>query len=169
VTTTNATDLLIGANCVRTWTSGAGSGFALRLLTEPDGDIAEDALTTAPGSISATAPLGSAGPWVMQMVAFRKAGGSTTTPTPAPTPSNSVTLAWDPNAATGNSATNTAGYYLYMGTTNGIYIQVTDVKIATTYVVQNLTSGTTYYFAVTAYDSNGVQSPYSNQVSYTVP
>jgi hypothetical protein len=56
-----------------------------------------------------------------------------------------------------------------MGTTNGIYIQVTDVKTATTYVVQNLTSGTTYYFAVTAYDSNGVQSPYSNQVSYTVP
>ena len=56
-----------------------------------------------------------------------------------------------------------------MGITNGTYTQVTDVQTATTYTVQNLTSGTTYYFAVTAYDSNGLQSPYSNQVSYTVP
>jgi hypothetical protein len=187
VTTTNATDLLLGANCVRTWTSGAGSGFAQRLLTEPDGDIAEDALATTAGSISATAPLASAGPWVMQMVAFRGAGSPTTnptpaptptpsptpiptpSPTPAPTPSNSVTLAWDANAVTGNSATDTAGYDLYMGITNGTYTQVTDVQTATSYTVQNLTSGTTYYFAVTAYDSNRLQSPYSNQVSYTVP
>jgi len=165
VTTTNATDLILGANCVRTSTTGPGSGFAQRLLTKPDGDIAEDALATIAGSISATAPLSSAGPWVMQMVAFRVAGS----PTPAPTPSNSVTLAWDPDAATGNSATNTAGYYLYIGTTSGTYTQVTDVKNATTYVVQNLTSGTTYYFAVTAYNSSGTQSPYSNQVSYAVP
>jgi hypothetical protein len=101
----------------------------------------------------------------MQMVAFRGAGS----PTPAPTPSNSVTLAWDPNGATGNSATNTAGYDLYMGTANGTYTQVIDVKTATTYTVQNLTSGTTYYFAVTAYNSSGAQSPDSNQVSYTAP
>jgi len=169
VTTTNATDLILGANCVRTSTTGPGSGFAQRLLTKPDGDIAEDALATTAGSISATAPLGSAGPWVMQMVAFRGAGSPTTSPTPAPTPSNSVTLAWNPEAATGNSATNAAGYYLYIGTTNGTYTQVTDVKNATTYVVPNLTSGTTYYFAVTAYNSSGTQSPYSNQVSYAVP
>ena len=165
VTTTNATDLILGANCVWTSTTGPGSGFAQRLLTKPDGDIAEDALATIAGSISATAPLSSAGPWVMQMVAFRVAGS----PTPAPTPSNSVTLAWNPEAATGNSATNAAGYYLYIGTTNGTYTQVTDVKNATTYVVPNLTSGTTYYFAVTAYNSTGTQSPYSNQVSYAVP
>ena len=40
------------------------------MLTSPDGDIAEDQMVTATGSYSATAPLASAGPWIMQMVAF---------------------------------------------------------------------------------------------------
>jgi DNA end-binding protein Ku len=35
------------------------------------GDIAEDRVVTATGSYTATAPLGSAGAWIMQMVAFR--------------------------------------------------------------------------------------------------
>ena len=79
VTTTNATDLLFGANIVQTITSGPGSGFTSRLLTVPDGDIAEDRMVTAVGSYSATAPL-SSGQWIMQMVAFRtpvSGGGST--------------------------------------------------------------------------------------------
>ena len=46
-----------------------------RLLTN-DGDIAEDRVVTAAGSYSASAPLSSAGPWVMQMVAFRAAGSA---------------------------------------------------------------------------------------------
>src|SRR5208283_4707100 len=50
---------------------GPGSGFTQRLLTSPDGDIAEDEAVTATGSYSATAPLSSSGPWIMQMVAFR--------------------------------------------------------------------------------------------------
>ena len=70
-TTTNATDLIFAANIVITLTSGPGSGFTTRLLTSPDGDIAEDQMVTATGSYSASAPLTSAGPWIMQMVAFR--------------------------------------------------------------------------------------------------
>ncbi|HEV2500517.1 MAG TPA: choice-of-anchor D domain-containing protein, partial [Terriglobia bacterium] len=46
------------------------NGFTQRLLTSPDGDIAEDEMTTTAGSYAATAPL-SSGAWVMQMVAFR--------------------------------------------------------------------------------------------------
>jgi hypothetical protein len=69
VTTTSATDLLVGANTVETSTIGAGTGFTQRLTT-PDGDIAEDRAVTATGSYSATAPLSSAGGWVMQMVAL---------------------------------------------------------------------------------------------------
>jgi hypothetical protein len=72
-TTTNPTDLIFGANTVFTWTSGPASGFTQRLLT-PYGDIAEDRMVRAAGTYSATAPLGSSGPWVMQMVAFRAAG-----------------------------------------------------------------------------------------------
>jgi len=40
VTTTNATDLLFGANLVQTSTTAPCSGFTKRLLTTPDGDIA---------------------------------------------------------------------------------------------------------------------------------
>jgi hypothetical protein len=69
-TTTNATDLIFGANTVYTYTTGPASGFTQRLLT-PYGDIAEDRMVTATGTYSATAPLGQSGPWVMQMVAFR--------------------------------------------------------------------------------------------------
>ena len=79
-TTTNATDLLFGANLVITKTTGAGTGFTKRLLTVPDGDIAEDEMVTAVGSYSATAPLGS-GQWIMQMVAFRTPSGGTLVPT----------------------------------------------------------------------------------------
>jgi len=70
-TTTNATDLIFGANVVVTSTKGPGSGFTERLLTTPDGDIAEDETETAAGSYSATAPLTSSGHWIMQMVAFK--------------------------------------------------------------------------------------------------
>jgi fibronectin type 3 domain-containing protein len=72
-TTTNAADLLFGANLVGSTTTGPGSGFASRLLTQPDGDIAEDTMVTATGSYSATAPINPSNPWIMQMVAFRAA------------------------------------------------------------------------------------------------
>ena len=45
--TTNATDLLVAGNIVGSTTTGPGSGFTQRLLTAPDGDIAEDRLTIA--------------------------------------------------------------------------------------------------------------------------
>lgn len=73
VTTTSASDLIFGANLVQNLTTGAGKGFTRRLLTSPDGDIAEDRTVTTTGSYSATAPLNNRGQWIMQMVAFRAA------------------------------------------------------------------------------------------------
>jgi hypothetical protein len=84
--TSNATDLLVGANTVQSGTTGAGSGFKLRLLTVPDGDVAEDTVVTTTGSYGASAPLINAGGWVMQLVAFRAAGTPAPTPTPSPAP-----------------------------------------------------------------------------------
>ena len=75
VTTTNANDLLVGANLVQTLTTGPGTGFTNRVITSPDGDILEDRVVTATGSYSATAPDSPAGAWIMQMVAFRAASG----------------------------------------------------------------------------------------------
>jgi len=59
-TTTNATDLIFGANIVLTHTTGAGSGFTQRLLTSPDGDIAEHRMVSAVGSYNAVASITSA-------------------------------------------------------------------------------------------------------------
>jgi len=74
VTTTNSNDLLVGGNMVWTITAGPGIGFTSRMITSPDGDIAEDQVVTSTGSYRATAPLSGAGPWVMQLVTFRAAG-----------------------------------------------------------------------------------------------
>src|ERR1700682_6183052 len=72
VTTTNANDLIIGANLVQTGTSGPGSGFTSRMITTPDSDIAEDRIVTAPGSYTATALVSPSGQWIMQLVAFKR-------------------------------------------------------------------------------------------------
>ena len=67
-TTTSANELIFGADMVATTTGAAGSGFTSRIITSPDGDIAEDKVVTTAGSNSATATLDGSGPWVMQMV-----------------------------------------------------------------------------------------------------
>ena len=82
LTTRSATDLLIGANIVAQQTTGPGTGFTQRFITNPDGDIAEDRVVTAIGSYGATAPV-SGGAWVMQAVAF-VASGQAPPPPPGP-------------------------------------------------------------------------------------
>jgi len=75
-----------------------------------------------------------------------------------------ATLAWDPN-----TESDLAGYRIHYGTASGSYTVHTDVHNVTTYTVDGLTAGQTYYFAVTAYDASGNESGYSNPVSYAVP
>ena len=43
-----------------------------------------------------------------------------------------------------------------------------DVGKVTSYVVGNLTTGTTYYFVVTSYSGSGTESAYSNEVSKSI-
>src|SRR4029077_11903515 len=62
-TTTNALDLIFGANITHSHTSGPGTGFTKRLITSPHRDIAEDRVVTTAGSYSASAPLKGHGPW----------------------------------------------------------------------------------------------------------
>jgi hypothetical protein len=113
LTTKSATDLLVGANIVAQHTNGPGANFSQRLLTNPDGDIAEDRVVTAAGTYSASAPL-SGGGWVMQMVAFAASGQSQPPPPPPgpqyaqgnsavpQTPQTSVTLPYTAAQTTGN-------------------------------------------------------------------
>jgi hypothetical protein len=76
----------------------------------------------------------------------------------------SVELAWD--ASTDPAV---AGYRLYEGAASRVYTNTMDVGKATIGTVSNLVGGVTYYFAVTDYDTNGLESDYSSEVAYTVP
>jgi hypothetical protein len=69
-------------------------------------------------------------------------------------------LSWDAN-------TELAGYTVYYGTISGVYSVIVPVGLVTTYTVTGLNPGT-YYFAVTAENTSGVSSGYSNQVSKTI-
>ncbi|MGQ0811708.1 MAG: fibronectin type III domain-containing protein [Nitrospiraceae bacterium] len=73
-----------------------------------------------------------------------------------------ATLAWaggDPSVS---------GYNIYYGTMSGSYEGVINVGGNTEYTISNLEPGTTYYFAVTAYNDGG-ESGFSGEVSKTVP
>src|SRR5260221_5561852 len=73
---------------------------------------------------------------------------------------DSVTLAWLPS-----TDTNVVGYNVYYGGASGVYTNKISTINTTNTIVPNLIEGTTYYFAATAYDSNGVESPFSNEAS----
>lgn len=83
----------------------------------------------------------------------------------------SATLSWSaPTARTdGSPLTNLAGYRIYYGRMSGIYdyqIGISNPGILD-YVVENLASGN-WYFALAAYDSQGLESDRSNEVSRNI-
>jgi len=76
----------------------------------------------------------------------------------------SVTLAWDPSV----DAT-VIGYRVHYGTTSQTYTETLDSGSNTVGTVEGLVAGKTYYFVVTAYTVQGVESVPSWEISYTVP
>ncbi len=70
-----------------------------------------------------------------------------------------VTLEWDPNAEA-----DLAGYKIHYGTTSGQYDRNIDVGNVTQYTITGLSDGV-YYFAATAYNTSGIESAYSNEIS----
>src|SRR5262245_56885646 len=71
----------------------------------------------------------------------------------------SVDLGWAKNPEQ-----DVMGYKVYFGTASGVYGEFDDVS-ETTASVSDLTVGVRYYFAVTAYDSSGLESDYSQEVT----
>ena len=76
----------------------------------------------------------------------------------------SITLAW--NQSTDPTV---AGYNIYYGGASGNYTNTLSVGNATNATITGLAQGTTYYFAATTYDSSGMESQFSSEVSYTIP
>jgi predicted phage tail protein len=73
-----------------------------------------------------------------------------------------VKLAWN-----ANTESDLAGYKVYYGTASRSYGPSTNTGNVTSYTVTGLSTGT-YYFAVTAYDSSGNESGFSNEVLKTI-
>ena len=76
----------------------------------------------------------------------------------------SITLGWSPSIDPA-----VVGYKIYYGVVSGVYINSIDVGNVTNVVITNLADNITYYFAATSYDSNGVESDFSNQIAVKTP
>jgi hypothetical protein len=168
VTTTNATDLLFAANLVQSTTTGPGAGFTSRLLTQPDGDIAEDTMVTTTGSYGATAPVSPANPWIMQLVAFRTPTACSTSPT-APgsltaseASSSQINLSWTASM----SCVGVANYVVQrcQGAGCATFAQIA-TPTGTTFVDTGLAANTSYTYQVQAVDNSSRLSAFSSPVT----
>lgn len=78
---------------------------------------------------------------------------------PTNTPAN-VVLAWD-----ASPSTEVTGYNVYWGSASGYYTNLVTTTNLTA-IITNLQRGVTYYFAATAFTATGLESEFSNEVSY---
>ena len=87
------------------------------------------------------------------------APASSVTTAPA---TQSVTLLWNGNP----SSDQVAGYRVYFGTASGSYSDSVVAGNVTSRTMTGLTNGVPYFFAITAYDGEGLESAFSAEVSY---
>ncbi len=80
-------------------------------------------------------------------------------------PAHQVSLSWNP------STSQVIGYNVYRGTqSGGPYSQLNSVAdSATSFSDESVSAGQTYFYVVTAVDSDNVQSAYSNEATAVIP
>jgi Abnormal spindle-like microcephaly-assoc'd, ASPM-SPD-2-Hydin len=90
---------------------------------------------------------------------------SSSSPAPPTPAAASVKLSWSPSSST------VIGYLVYRSdSSGGSYSALFGTALnQTSYTDSTVSSGTTYYYVVTAVNSTGTQSTYSNQVTAVVP
>jgi hypothetical protein len=77
---------------------------------------------------------------------------------------HSVSLSWMENSGT------VQGYYVYRGgQSGGPYSRVSSLLSLSSYSDASVTSGSTYYYVVTAVGTNSQESGYSNEVQAVIP
>ncbi len=164
-TTAFSNELIFGAGDTSGAFTAAGTSFTKRLITNPDSDIVEDRIVSAIGSYSASAKQN--GAWVMQMATFKAAGSTPdTTPPSVPTgltgtaaSSTQASLSW--TASTDN--VGVTGYKIYR---NGTQVATSSTA---NFVDTGLSAGTTYTYAVAAFDAAGNTSNQSSNIQVTTP
>lgn len=84
---------------------------------------------------------------------------------------NFAKLSWDPPTtnADGTTLDDLVGYKIYYGTSSGNYTEMIDITDPqkSDHTIENLASGT-YYFVATAYDTEGNESDFSEEVSKAI-
>lgn len=132
------------SNTAVTWSANGGSVSSSGLYTAPNSG----------GTFTVTAT----------SAADNTKSASATVTVSAPV-QHTVTLSWTA------SASAVSGYNVYRGTVSGgPYTKANTVLEASSNFVDNsVTSGTTYFYVVTAVDSSSAESAFSNQVSVSVP
>jgi len=101
---------------------------------------------------------------VVQRVINAALGGGCLTGTTG-TIAHSVSLTWS-----ASTSSNVTGYKIYRASTaGGPYTLVSTVGNTTSNTDTTVSSGQTYYYVVSAVDSNNVESSYSNQATAAVP
>jgi hypothetical protein len=85
-------------------------------------------------------------------------------PLQAITPPGSLTLAWNPVPDP-----DVAGYNLYYGTASRVYTSVVQVEDTAQVTIMGLRPGVTYFLAVTTVSSSGLESDYSDEITFTLP
>ncbi len=78
-------------------------------------------------------------------------------------PPTSIEIAWD--AVPGSDV---QGYKVYVGTSSGQYSESYDAGLNLSVAVPDLVWGTTYFFAVKAIGSTGLESDYSEEIVVTI-
>jgi hypothetical protein len=158
LTANNGPVTVSGASVSEAEFSVTGTAFP---VTIPAGYSLSFSVTFAPttsGTASGTVTFGSnaSGSSPVQSVS-----GSGTVPQ-----SHSAALAWGASASS-----NVVGYNVYRGTVSGgPYTQInTALDTTTSDTDTTVAAGQTYYYVVTAVDSSGLESGYSNQTSAVIP
>ena len=128
--------------------------------------------TTETDTISASVTLSGLAAGTYNAIITVTASGSTNSPQQIPVSLTlSVTAAGTANL-TWNTSTESdlTGYKVYRATASGTYGAplATLPKTTTTYTATELQTGTTYFFVITAYDSSGNESTFSNEVSKSI-
>ena len=96
-------------------------------------------------------------------VSVAGAGVMTNSGSPSPAPAqHSVVLSWGPSASSVN------GYRVYRDGGSG-YTPLSSITPELTYTDASVVSGSTYRYVVTAVDSSGDESPYSNEATAVIP
>ncbi len=162
-----------------------GTAYAFQpTASDPDGNPLTFSITNAPSWATFSAATGrlqgTPGPGhvgTTSNIVIRVSDGTASTALPAfsitvvAVASGSATLSWTPPTRNtdGSALTNLAGYRVRWGQTLGNYTSSVTLNNPglTSYVVGSLVPGT-YYFVVTALNSAGVESQFSNVGSKTI-